>query len=162
MQKNRRDKFVTFLRESGADILKPTNEYEIVRFRTENCVSIMYRGKRGYSFTGEAKEAYERFDKKDIWQILRKDHRERKKLIDTIRERDGMACFFCGIETVSGETASIEHLLSIANGGNNNPANLTVACIRCNDTVGNMSIVQKIKYREANYQERLDHGKAET
>lgn len=142
------DKFKTFLANSGAQVLKPTNEYELVRFKTVNGVSIIYTSKRGLTFTGEAEEAYRRFEKKNIWQIKRKDLQALERVKEAILDRDGPACFYCGKDTVDGEDRSVEHLLSIAHGGNNNIANLVFAHAACNQAVGSMPIIEKIRYRE--------------
>lgn len=142
------DQFKTFLIQSGATVLDLTNEYEVVRFRTVNGVSVVYEGRRGRSYTGEAREAFEQFKSGNIWQILRRDHKEREKIKKLILDRDGPNCFFCGVETVAAVDRTMEHLLAISDGGNNNPNNLTIACEPCNKAVGSRSIVDKIKFRE--------------
>lgn len=142
------DKFQTFLKESGAEVLAPTNPYEMVRFKTENGVSVMYRGRRGITFTGEAQEAYEKFQRKSIWQIKGNAQKARERIKAEILERDGVDCFFCGKPTLDGQDRTIEHLLSIDHGGNNNLANLVFAHKDCNLAVGNMPIIEKIKYRD--------------
>lgn len=139
------DKFTTFLRESGAEILEPTNPYEIVRFRTVNGVSVMYKSKRRYSFTGEAGEAFEKFEHKNIWRIRCNSQKLKEKTMADLLLRDGSSCFFCS----NPNELTIEHLLPISDGGNNNMKNLCLACTKCNQAVGNMSIIEKISYRDA-------------
>ena len=148
---SQRDKFITFLRNAGAEILAPTNPYEVVRFRTPtNGVSIIYTGRRGYKFTGEAQEAYERYSNGGKWTIRSKAQKLREKLLMELMERDdGTDCFFCGQRTYDGENMTIEHLLPISDGGNNNLKNLCIACKECNSSVDNLSIVEKIYYRDA-------------
>ena len=148
-----KDKFITFLIESGATILDTTNEYEVVRFRTINGVSVVYTGRRGIKFTGESEEAHKQFKKHDIWQIKRRNQKEREALIRLISARDGMDCFYCGDLTIKGKNSSIEHLLSISHGGNNNPANLTICCRNCNEAVGNVTVFEKVLYRESVHKE---------
>lgn len=145
---NNIDKFKAFLIESGAEILKPTNPYEIVRFKNVNGVSVVYTGKRGWSFTGDAAEAYDKFQKRNIWQIKRRDEKELERIKAEILTRDGCYCFYCNRVTKDGEDRTVEHILSITHGGNNNLANLAFACHDCNQAVGNMAIIEKIKYRE--------------
>lgn len=145
---NDKDKFITFLIESGAEILGTTNPYEVIRFKTLNGVSVVYTGKKGIKFTGESSEAYQQFKKHDIWQIKRRDKKAKEAIVNLITDRDGMDCFYCGEETIKGKTSSIEHILSISHGGNNNPANLTVACRECNQVVGNMTVLEKVLYRD--------------
>lgn len=141
------DKFKLFLVASGAELLEPTNCYEVVRFRTKNGVSVVYEGKRGYSFTGESAEALKAMEKKNAWTIIPNGLKEKKKSLKSLIERDGIMCFFCGVDTID-ENITIEHLLSTSNGGNNNMANLVIACKDCNSAVGEMPIVDKINYRD--------------
>lgn len=57
----KQDKFKSWLSEMGAVVLDTTNPYELVRFKTENGVSVIYEGKKGVTFTGESEEAYDKF-----------------------------------------------------------------------------------------------------
>lgn len=141
------DKFKLFLVASGATLLEPTNPYEVVRFRTKNGVSVVYEGKRGYSFTGESAEAFEMMEKKNAWTIIPNGLKEKKRALKSLIERDGVGCFFCTTDTTD-ENISIEHLLSTSNGGNNNMANLVIACKGCNSAVGDMPIIEKMNYRD--------------
>jgi len=142
------DKFKSFLKSSGAEILEPTNPYEVVRFRTKNGVSVVYTGKRGYSFTGEAKEALDAMEKKNVWTIISSGLKEKREKLKLLIERDGLECFFCTKETTE-DSRTIEHLLSVSSGGNNNMANLVLACKDCNIAVGDMPIIDKIRYKDA-------------
>jgi HNH endonuclease len=142
------DKFKTFLIKNGAQILEPTNEYELVRFKTANGVSIVYRNKRDVlSFTGEAHDAFQAMEKKNAWTSEPRGLKEKREALKIIIQRDGLNCFYCGCET-SEANRTIEHLLSVLHGGNNNPANLALACHNCNVAAGSLSIVEKILYRE--------------
>lgn len=153
------DKFITFLRESGAEILELTNEYEVIRFRTINGVSIVYKDKRGYfTYTGESQEAMEKFQKKSIWAIRGRKEKQYADVKKKLIKRDGTLCFFCGMDMVKKEI-TIEHLLPISDGGNNNIKNLCLACENCNKEVGNMAIVEKIYYREKTQERKNDNGK---
>jgi hypothetical protein len=75
------DKFKTFLKISGAELQKTTNEYELVRFRTINGVSVVYKGKRGYSFTGEAQEAFDAMKRSTVWTIMPRGYVKRASKI---------------------------------------------------------------------------------
>lgn len=143
------EKFKTFLRNSGADILENTDEWMILRFRTKNCpASIIYQKKNGsYTFIGEAKEAYDAMMSKDVWRSMPAGLKKKKRAQKDILERDGAECFFCGIDTTE-ENRTLEHLLSVAHGGNNDQANLVIACESCNNEVGDMPIIDKVRYRE--------------
>jgi 5-methylcytosine-specific restriction endonuclease McrA len=142
------DKFKTFLKISGAELQKTTNEYELVRFRTINGVSVVYKGKRGYSFTGEAQEAFDAMRKSTVWTIMPRGLKEKKQTQKALLKRDGTRCFYCNVITTV-ETRTIEHLLSVSNGGNNNLANLVISCKSCNQAVGDIPILEKIAYRDA-------------
>ena len=142
------DKFKLFLVGSGAVLLEPTNPYEVIRFRTKNGVSVVYKGKRGYSFTGEAREAFDVMGKKNAWTIIPNGMKLKKRTLKSLIERDGVECFFCPKETTD-DNRTIEHLLSVSNGGNTNLANLVIACKDCNVAVGEMPIIEKIRYRDA-------------
>lgn len=142
------DKFITFLRESGAEVLETTNEWEIARFRTMNGVSVVYQNRKGkLSFTNEAYEAYEKFQDKTIWTIHDKWQKKKIKLKKEILDRDPNECLYCGCG-LTEESATLEHILSISNGGNNNLANLALSCADCNKAVGSWPITEKIKFRE--------------
>jgi HNH endonuclease len=142
-------KFETFLRESGAEILAPTNPYELVRFRTVNGVSIVYTSNRGRNtFTNEAGEAFEKFCKRSIWQIVRRSDKQLEAIKAQILARDGDACFYCAKPTTAGQNRTVEHILSIAHGGNNHLANLVFAHEECNAAAGSMTVIEKVKYRD--------------
>lgn len=142
------DKFKSFLTLSGAEVLEPTNQYEVVRFKTVNSVSVVYGKKNGrLTFTGESQEAFDAMKAKNVWTILPRGVAEKMKRLDELVERDGPDCFYCGVET-DKETRSIEHILSVTHGGNNNLANLAIACRECNHTVGDMPVIDKVAYRE--------------
>ncbi len=64
-------KFKTYLAQSGASILETTNPYEVVRFKTENGVSVVYKKNNGsLTFTGEAEDAYDAMLSKNVWRII--------------------------------------------------------------------------------------------
>jgi hypothetical protein len=53
-----------------------------------------------------------------------------------IRERDGELCTYCGSLARDGH---VDHRISRANGGDNDPSNLAWACVNCNCTKGRMN-----------------------
>lgn len=80
------DKFKAWLCERGAEILTPTNEYEVLRFRSIKGTSIVYRDKRGSNtMTNEAGVAY------DAWSCMCNDE-----------------CPVCGAEIEPYESEEIE------------------------------------------------------
>lgn len=64
-----------------------------------------------------------------------------------VSERDGLECFYCG-EPLDLADATVEHLLPLSLGGNNNDANLALAHQACNHDAGAMSIVEKVRLRD--------------
>lgn len=151
MNKREIHRFKVFLTAQGAEVLTETNQYELVRFRANNKVSVVYTGKKGISFVGEAEEAYQKFNHKGHgkWRVTGKSKRKSLSVkVRTLLERDGNKCFYCGQEMLD-EHISIEHLLSKNHGGNDHISNLVLSHKQCNQAVGHMAIIDKIKYRES-------------
>lgn len=53
-----------------------------------------------------------------------------RRLRETIFERDGRKCQYCG----DTEDLAIDHIVPLVRGGTNDPANLTPACRPCNSS----------------------------
>ncbi len=140
------DKFKTYLQASGAVLLEPTNPHEVVRFRTINGVSVVYTGRRGYTFTGEAAEAYDQMLTKGPWRIEPHGAKVKRRKLAELIQRDGKRCWYCDDETTD-ENRTIEHILSVIHGGSNNMANFVIACEPCNKAVGSMTVREKVDYR---------------
>ncbi len=66
--------------------------------------------------------------------------------------RDGKECWFCGV-ILPKDQLTVEHLLSLTDGGNNNPKNLVLACRADNKIVSTWSIARKVAYRDRKRQE---------
>lgn len=141
------DKFKTYLQAAGATLLEPTNPWELLRFKTVNGVSVVYNGKRGITFTGEAGEAYDRMMTKNPWTITPRGLKEKRQTLSDLLKRDGPGCWYCQTVTTD-DNRTIEHILSVIHGGSNNMANLVIACEGCNKTVGSASVPEKVRYRE--------------
>lgn len=144
------ESFKRFLTARGAEVLSPTNPYERVRFRANDEVSVMYEGRRGYSFVGEAEIAWNAFHgrgKRDWNANIRKPRRHMTPVVRTLLDRDGDACFYCKEPMIDGQM-SVEHLLALGHGGSDHLSNLVLAHPTCNAKVGHLSIMDKIKIRE--------------
>jgi 5-methylcytosine-specific restriction endonuclease McrA len=61
--------------------------------------------------------------------------------------RDGRECWYCGISKPK-DKLTIEHLLSVVDGGSHHINNLVLACMPCNLEAGTSSIAAKVKLRE--------------
>lgn len=141
-------KFKKFLTDSGAVVLDPTNEWELVRFRTSNGVSVIYENKKGQqTFTNEAGKAFDAFDEGKKWKAVNRKRRTLRAKKAVLATRDGRKCFFDG-QPYELDDLTIEHLLNVSHGGTDHMSNLALACDDCNTAVGNMAITQKMAYRD--------------
>jgi len=69
------------------------------------------------------------------------------KVARQIHARDGHACRYCGATAqTSGAALQLDHLTPRAAGGLDNPANLVVACRRCNAARQDRSLAAWIAY----------------
>ena len=137
----------TWLTERGAEVLKPTNDYELLRFRTANCTSVVYVNKADHlSYVGEAFTALTSYLTGGDWRAETANARKKKSsvVMRSIRARDGDLCFFCQVHVHQHEE-SVEHLVPITAGGPNHISNLFLAHRECNDRAGSMSAAEKIK-----------------
>jgi 5-methylcytosine-specific restriction endonuclease McrA len=153
----RQEAFEGWLLARGAEVLAPTNEWEMLRFRTGRGVSIVYRkGNGSLTFTGEAAVAYDGYrnanGKNASWRGTERTTRRTKSTPTclALRQRDGDACFFCHRE-VSIDDESVEHLVAVTHGGPDHIANMALAHRTCNDAAGHLSLMDKIRMREENW-----------
>lgn len=156
-----RPKFETWLSKMGAVVQAPTNEYEIIRFRTDNGTSIIYTNKKGHlTFTGDAETAYKKFLNGHSWRTVSRHRKALRAQKATIANRDGKRCFAHG-EKLTFDKLTIEHLLSFAHGGSDNLNNLCLVCEPCNKELGNLPITKKIERIMHLRNEYLNRLKAE-
>lgn len=146
-------KFKKFLVNCGGQLLHETNEYEVIRVQTDGGVEILYRKQSGLlTWPKELVKAYMAYKSggKIKWRASKRKKVNRKRgpvIIQTLMKRDGCECWFCG-KPLNPDTATIEHLLNVSNGGNNHINNLTLACNPCNQKARNMCITEKVVLRE--------------
>lgn len=144
--------FTAWLHGHGAELLTPTNQWELLRFRTEEGTSIIYTDKRGHlTWTNQAAEAYLACVGNKAWRAVPKTQRRAKSspTCQALRKRDGDDCFFCHLP-VAVEDESAEHLVSITHGGPDHIANMALAHRECNRQAGHLSLMEKIRMRETN------------
>lgn len=139
-------KFSEWLSARGAELLKPTNQYELIRFRTGAGVSVLYQKDNGrVTHTGESAAAFNAYEKGHSWRAVERTKRRASHVIrETLLDRDGSACFYCG-KTMPPEDRTIEHLVSATHGGPNHISNLFLAHGECNKMAGHLSAPEKIK-----------------
>ena len=144
--------FEKWLVSNGAEILRPTNEYEVLRFRAGADIGVAYRKKDGrISFaTTNMTKAWVAYKNQKPFPFRPKTTRRRSKtdhLVDTLLERDGENCVYC--DEPLNDDITLEHFLSIAHGGTNHISNLGLAHDRCNRAVSHLSIAEKLRMRDA-------------
>jgi hypothetical protein len=65
-------------------------------------------------------------------------------MLDTLIQRDGAACVWCGREPWHTDLTA-EHLVPRTRGGRTSPENLTVACRACNRRRGTRPVVAHVR-----------------
>jgi hypothetical protein len=148
----RKDPFKAFkglLVAAGAEMLAPTNPYEVLRFRTCFGVGVVYQNAKGKeAWNREAQLAREHIHAKlgSLAPVKRHGRKSGAGTHQALLERDGQDCFFC--LTPLGELKSVEHLVPVAHGGPNHISNKFLAHPACNVRAGHLSAPEKIRIRE--------------
>ena len=167
--------FKEWLIKQNVEILSVKNENEFLRITVEKCITLDNEGnwsdKEGELIFAKfrlrkklhkisLKQNYNikhliQFikDKKEInvindimnKTIKRITSKRRRNIILLLLKRDGNKCFYCN-KILSDTNITIEHLLSISHGGNNNINNLILCHSKCNISVGNLSVIEKFKH----------------
>ncbi len=141
-----RDSFRNWLAANGAEVLEPTSEWELVRFKAGGDTGVIYTKQSGaITFTGPAEKAWTAFKGSQSWRAAPATKRTKKSspVLQAIRVRDGGNCFFC-LQPVSVEDESEEHLVSITAGGPQHISNKFLAHRICNAKAGHLSAPEKI------------------
>lgn len=139
------EKFKTWLGKHGAIVMPPTNEWEVIRFKTVNGVSVVYTNKRGdLTFTGESSKAHAAWKSGKPWKAIDRKRQQLRAQKARLATRDGKRCFAHG-EKMEFDQLTIEHLLSFSHGGSDNENNLCLVCDPCNKELGNLPITKKIE-----------------
>lgn len=141
--------FKDFLAARGAQVLVPTNDYEVVRFKAGSAVGIVYRKATGQlTYDGVARAALNAFMSGGQWSAGIKTPRKNRSSVTVRRllERDGDNCFLCGRPL--GEDMTEEHLVPVTAGGPNHIANKALAHKGCNMRMGHLSVMEKIALRD--------------
>lgn len=141
---NTRDvrRFKKWLINRGAEILPPTNEYEVLRFKGKEVGVVYTTGKTSNSYTNKAIVAWrtnKRWSGKPF-KVGRKKTYTKEKI--AIQKRDGCNCFYCGKPL--GDDITLEHLISLVQGGKNTLGNMVLAHEKCNQEAGNLTVIEKV------------------
>jgi hypothetical protein len=138
-----------WLTSRGAEVLAPTNEWEVTRWRADGETHVLYRRKTGFlSMSPAVEKAVFAFLGGKPWSAgVATPRRSRSSTeVRTLLVRDGDECFLCG--HALGDDCTVEHLVALAHGGPNHIANKALAHERCNNLMGHLSLMQKIRLRE--------------
>jgi hypothetical protein len=153
------ENFKKWLAKNGAEMLLPTNPYEVARFIAHGGTHIVYTNSKGRisanGFALEALTAFEKGKQLDMGfaKTARTSNAKRKAVL---LKRDGRDCFYCGLP-MDDEDITVEHLIALVNGGNNRLENLALAHSECNSKVDNFPLTTKIKMRDAMRKAANDH-----
>ncbi|MGV3695531.1 HNH endonuclease [Flavobacterium sp.] len=136
-------KFKKWLINKGCEILPPTNEFEVLRFKGKETAVFYNTGKTSNQY---ANKAYIAFKTNAHWtggpvKTGRQNSYKKEKI--NLLERDGDCCFLCGNKLLDDIT--VEHLIALSNGGKNNLSNMVLMHVRCNNQVSNIPISDKVK-----------------
>lgn len=151
--------FKVWLSLCGAEILAPTNEWEVLRVRTAKGVLVAHRNRKGHQkWPDGLVRLAEKYNSGEYPALARSRRRLPSKLrqrFPTLVKRDGPSCFYCGTRVPEpGEPCAtrleptIEHLVPRAHGGPNHLSNCFLAHFGCNQEAGSLSAPEKIKIRE--------------
>lgn len=136
-----------WLRLQGAEVLSPTNPYEVVRFRARGGVHIVYQNGAGViKASGFAWECVQAFKKKHgVWMgSTQKTRSSFAKKKAALRNRDGDICFYC-LLPMQEEEMTVEHLIPRQIGGPDHIDNLVLAHEKCNMAAGKKPLKEKIE-----------------
>jgi len=146
-------KFTKFLGQNGAEILKITSQWEVIRISVDGVVSVLYKNKADkLAWCNELKMAYWSYKSqgKTKWVGFSGKVKNRRRTpikVQTIQDRDGPNCWYCDGEMEPGDE-TVEHMLDVSKGGTNHIYNLVLACNKCNQNVHYKSVSEKVKFRD--------------
>ncbi len=139
--------FASWLREQGAEVQAPKSQYEFARFRAQGGLHIIYIRQSGtisaQPFGLECLAAFRRRSNMAMGFTAARNTRA-ASVRATLLLRDGEACFFCG-DPMLPEEITVEHLVAKNKGGPDHTDNLVLAHERCNQDVGPMPLIDKIR-----------------
>lgn len=145
--------FKEFLTARGAEVLAPTSEWEVVRFRAAGVVAVVYRKATDQlTYQGVARKALDAFVSQGAWTAgvatprKKTNAVKRSAVVNALLERDGDCCFLC--RKPLGDDITEEHLVPVSSGGPNHIANKVLAHEACNLRMGHLSVMKKIAMRE--------------
>lgn len=149
LMKDEVEAFAEFLVAHGAEMLKPTNPYEVLRYRLDGMTFVLYRKETGaVSWTSPILVHWQAHKEGRALSVVKKrpGGQQRQNLVRALFERDGDECFYCGRPL--GDDITVEHILSKVHGGKGTRENCALAHEACNQAVDDLSIAEKIRRRD--------------
>lgn len=138
-------RFEAWLTKRGAIVLPPTNQWELIRYKTVDTVSIVYTNKnKALTFTGDSDVAYKAWRTNRHWTAIKRKRQPLRSKKAVLATRDGKRCFAC-LDKLGYDKLTIEHILSFCHGGTDNDNNLCLLCVPCNNLMDSLPIVKKIE-----------------
>lgn len=144
-------RFKAWLEEHGSEVRVTATRFELARFTTDVGVGIIYLNRFGQitSWIGGADGAWDAYIRNGSWRAREATPRDRskgRKAADwrDLSHRDGPSCVYCGA-ALTQATASIDHVVSVTNGGPDNLANKVLACREHNAIGGALPLVGKVR-----------------
>lgn len=143
--RKRMPKIKAWLSAAGAEVLEPTNEWELLRFRADGQTCVVYVNRLDrLTMDGLTTRVMTAYFNGLPWHAHVKVKGKRTSVDEkTIRRRDGDECFFCCEPVALGE-GSIEHLVAVSHKGPNHISNKFLAHRDCNAKAGNQPAPVKI------------------
>lgn len=137
------EKFKKWLMSYGCEILPLTNDFEALRFKGSQ-VGVVYKsGRVGSPYAGRALTHFQTKKEWDGGAVKTGRYPNYRKQKEQLLKRDGCNCFYCGKPLLDDIT--VEHLLALCYGGKNELSNMVLAHAKCNQMVGNLPLVDKVK-----------------
>ncbi len=173
------ERFKAWLVKRGAEIRRPLPPNEILRIETEiglvvaitNEKLAIYWPERALrlwalfdaetSTAGIARTTIPTSGGQDAGSPTHPDwgkSAQRLRVINSLLARDGSDCFFC--LNALGDDITIEHLCPKSKGGAESIANKALAHERCNTAAGALSVMEKVRIREAALLRKLQRSRA--
>lgn len=154
------DEFKEWLVSRGFIFQNPTSKYEVFRAiipkgmrsifgKNQSQVLVLYRKQSGrLTLTDPIRWYFGEFQKEgsdsSLKKVARQNSKRKRSLMNRLLDRDGYGCWYCG---QLGED-TLEHLLSVKDGGVNTMANCVRAHKDCNNLAGSRSIAEKVALRD--------------
>lgn len=150
------DKFETWLKQNGAEILPVSSCYERIRFKGKEVGILYHSGKFSNDY---AKNAFECYKNEKKWDgkpyNLGRSHSYKKQKIQILK-RDGDCCFYCRKKL--NDDVTLEHLIALCHGGLNILGNMVLAHEKCNNLMGNNTLVEKVNFILKRKEKEVSYG----